>query len=280
MVWLESREVITAFVDGRLAGASQFMNAPDFDECLTHVPSAPTGPGPKRTIDMALCAGHAVICDLGHGNFTIALLCYDRGVLKYDPELAPDREALQQVADADHQRRLCAYKQYVMQHGHPSDLGSYGKLHDAGEVAVPAELRADMERLRALVCEREAVNLRLRAQAAVARGSAIGLTSEGATKVANETHAARTFAVGNKTFRGKDDPERVKQFERYLEEQQELIARRLPYPQHQYRPDGMSLDNWQVWFCRLDPGQELMTARRVGKERKNGMADYERCFAT
>lgn len=239
MVWLESREVITAFVDGRLAGASQIMNAPDFDECLTHVPSAPTGPGPKKTIDMALCAGHAVICNLGHGNFTIALLCYDRGVLKYDPELAPDREALQQVADAVHQRRLCAYKQYVLQHGHPSDLGSYGKLHDAGEVAVPAELRADMERLRALVCERDAVVLRLRAQAAGARGSAIGFTSEQVTEVANGTHAARVTAAGRKTFRGKEDPARIEQFETFLVEQHDLIARRHPYPHHMYRPDDM-----------------------------------------
>lgn len=279
MVWLESREVITAFVDGRLAEASQFMNAPDFDECLTHVPSAPTGPGPKKTIDMALYAGHAVICNLGHGNFTIALLCYDRGVLKYDPQLAQDREALQQVADAAHQRRLGAYKTHVMAHGYPSNLELFGRLHDAGEAAIPSDMRAELERLRALVREREAVILRLRAQAAGARGSAIGFTSEQATEVANDTHAARVTAVGKKTFRGKEDPVRIQQFETFLVEQHDLIARRHPYPHHMYRPDDMSLEEWRGWFGKLDPGQQLMSARRVGKERKNGMADYERCFA-
>lgn len=41
----------------------------------------------------------------------------------------------------------------------------------------------------------------------------------------------------------------------------------------------MTLEEWRVWFCKLDPGQELLSARRVYKEKKKGMADYIRCFA-
>lgn len=271
-------EVGWVLEDEMLAAASQFETTEAFDSAAEHVPPAPTGVGPKKVIKMVDFAGHAVICHLGQEKYSIVLFIYDRGVIKYDPLLARDRFSLQIAADAAHQRRLCAYTTYILENGYPTDLESFGQLHDVGEAAVSAELRAEIEKLRARVRERDSTVQGLRALSAADRGSNIGLDSQRATQIANETHAARDIAIGKKTLRGHDDPVRVQQFEQFLAEQVDLDARRHPCPHHQNRPDGMTLEEWRVWSCKLDPGQELFSARRVYKEKKKGMADYIRCF--
>lgn len=130
---------------------------------------------------------------------------------------------------------------------------------------MPQHIRSELINLRQIVQEREHVILSLRKRSAGARGANIGMTSEQAKAVAAKTNAAREKALGRKTTKGIDDPRRVAQFERLLAEQNDLLARHDPDPHHPCRPDNFSLDEWRSWLMGLDEGQQLLSARRVGK---------------
>lgn len=99
--------------------------------------------------------------------------------------------------------------------------------------------------LRDAAKEQESVILSLRAQGAAARGTSIGMSSDSATALARSVHRQRERAVGRKAIRNVEDPERVRQVHFLLAEQNDMIARHLPNPHHQYRPDGMSIEQWR-----------------------------------
>ena len=91
VVWAVSGKVAAAFLDGDLAAVAEIENGQAFNDCREHVPAAPAETAPKKAVKMVDSAGHAVICDLGHGHLAIVLVNYDRGVLKYDPQPADNR---------------------------------------------------------------------------------------------------------------------------------------------------------------------------------------------
>lgn len=256
IVWTESKEVATAFVENAL-GAVQ-PSTDNFHAAEDHEPAAAAGNGSAPTRDlgaMSLWVGHAIISDLGDGKFALVLLNYHRGCIKYDPEFAQDRWRLQLAADAAHQARICAYLKHIVENGYPEDLASMSLLHAAGEGAVPVRVRGELDALRRLVQEREAVVLSLRFRGAAGRGANIGMTSERAQQLAQSTHAARERAVGKKTIKGVDDPKRVEQFSRVLAEQVDMVARCLPDPHHRYRPDVTHITGTDRMACRSRTGE-------------------------
>lgn len=195
-MWTEFREVAAAFLDGALATVSTYGDTEAFYLAREHVPAAPTGAVTKKTVDMLEYAGCAVIADLGQGKYTIALLNYHRGVIKYDPELAQDWWRLQLAADAAHQARVNAYLAFMTAKGYPSGLEAMAATHDAGEAAVPPSVRADLEQLKVVVRERDRAILSLRRRGAAARGVNIGMDKSRAEGLARTVNAARERAVG------------------------------------------------------------------------------------
>lgn len=109
VIWVESAEVASAFVNECLAQVTQFGDTQAFYDAREHVPSAPTGSTSKHSVKIHEYAGTAVIANLGENRYAIVLINVDRGEIKYDPLPAQDWCQLQLAADAANQCRMCAY---------------------------------------------------------------------------------------------------------------------------------------------------------------------------
>lgn len=272
IVWVESAEVTWAFEQNALARIDFEGDAERFFDADAHDPTGSCEVA-KGTVLMSKYAGVAFISSVA-GRESIVLANYDRGVLKYDPELAQDRWTLQLAADAAHQARVSAYLQHILVHGYPADRASVQRLYDAGEAAVPASVCADLDVWRKRVGERENVIQSLRMRSAAARGSRIGnpFRSEDVVKIRTATYAKNVKAAGDKTRRGRDDPARLAQFEELLAEQRERDARHLPDSRHPCRPSDMTTEQWREWFLRLDTGIEIVTSAAVhGKTQQSAV---------
>lgn len=142
VIWVESGQFSSAFLDGDLATAACFEQTLQFDDVQEIVPNAPADRAPKKAARMYAYAGHATICDLGRVRLVIVLFNYDRGVLKYDLQPADDafRLTLQPAADAVNQRPVGHYQTHSSRKGHPTDIKSFVALHGAGEAVVSSVL--------------------------------------------------------------------------------------------------------------------------------------------
>lgn len=133
VLWVESAEVTWALLEDALAKIKFQTSRTRFLNNEVHDPSG-SCVVKKNFAKMHENAGAAFLTNLGDGHYAVVLVNYDRGMVKYDPELAQDRWELQQAVDAAHQARTVAYFEFIAVHRILASRQQVERMHDRGAV--------------------------------------------------------------------------------------------------------------------------------------------------